>query len=39
MLIEKFEIRNLFGIYNINLHLNELVSIYVGENGLEKQQY
>ncbi len=36
MLIEKFEIRNLFGMYNINLDLDELVSIYVGENGLGK---
>lgn len=36
MLIEKFEIRNLFGMYNITLDLSELVTIYVGENGLGK---
>ena len=36
MLIEKFEIRNLFGMYNVSLDLNKLVTIYVGENGLGK---
>lgn len=36
MVIEKFKIRNLFGMYNIDLDLNDTVTIYVGENGLGK---
>lgn len=36
MLIERFKITNLFGMYNIDLNLSELVTIYVGENGLGK---
>ena len=36
MVIEKFKIRNLFGMYNIDLNLNDIVTIYVGENGLGK---
>lgn len=36
MLIEKFKIRGLFRMYDIDLDLSELVTIYVGENGLGK---
>lgn len=36
MIIEKFSIRKLFGMYNIDLDLKDLVTIYVGENGLGK---
>lgn len=36
MIIEKFIIRKLFGMYNINLDLKNKVNIYVGENGLGK---
>lgn len=36
MIVEKFRIRKLFGMYNIDLNLKNTVNIYVGENGLGK---
>ena len=36
LFIKRFEIKELFGVYNVNIPFNENINIFVGENGLGK---
>lgn len=36
LFIKRFEIEELFGIYNVNISFKDNINIFVGENGLGK---
>ena len=36
LFIKRFEIEELFGIYNVNIPFKDNINIFVGENGLGK---